>query len=156
MWGTMWHLAGEKDKWEVEKDIVEEWEPVYIQYRLMGYILYKGVKWDTKKLCRIEAGETEPVLSPVQATDLNICSTFSNLIRVTIGQRWSRLGEDGGGQKSPHRRQNILSNTPKNHIPWCHCSQIWTSFPRSKHSNSSYIPSLLRITWHKTFSCKNV
>lgn len=25
--------------------------------------------------------------------------------------------EEGGGQESPHRRQNILCNTPKNHIP---------------------------------------
>lgn len=26
-------------------------------------------------------------------------------------------GEDGGGQESPHRRQNILRDTPKSHIP---------------------------------------
>lgn len=59
-----------------------------------------------------------------------------------IGQRWSRLGEDEGGQESPHRRQNILPSIPKNHILWCHYSQNCTSSPWSRHSNSlSYTPN---------------
>lgn len=103
-----------------------------------------GVRWHKQNSKdRLLWYVAELVLSPVQASGLNVCTTCSYLIRATIGQRWSRLGEDGGGQESPHRRQNILHNTPKNHIPWCHYSQTWTSSPRSKHSSSlPHTPSM--------------
>lgn len=39
--------------------------------------------------------EAETVLSPVQATALDVCTTFSCLIRATIESRSHRLGEDG-------------------------------------------------------------
>lgn len=57
----------------------------------------------------------------VRATGPNVCTNY--LIRATIETEVRQVGEDGGGQESPHRRQNFLHNAPKNHIPWCRRSQ---------------------------------
>lgn len=65
--------------------------------------------------------QTEPVLSPVRTTGPNVRTNY--LIRATIETEVRQVGEDGGGQESPHRRQNFLHNAPKNHIPWCRRSQ---------------------------------
>lgn len=116
--------------------------------KLMGQILCMGGEGGSN-----ESQNNLEQRDCVISTGLNVCTTFGCVIKATIGQRWSRLGEDDGGQESPHRRQNILRKTPKNHIPWCGYSQTWTSSPRpNTHLVCNETPGESNVSWTNLMS----
>lgn len=69
---------------------------------------------EAARYCTDGSNGPEPVLSPLTECVFNIPLLDNSYNGTEVKQVG---GEDGGGQESPHRRQNILHNTPKNHIP---------------------------------------
>lgn len=117
----------------------------WLRARIGGQIHVIVTRWQQQQAALMR----DTVLSPVRTGGLNVCTPGWCLISATIGQRWGRFGEDGGGQGSPHRRQK--------HPPWCskkikkshpkyRCSQIWTSSLRSKHSRALPCTPMLQLT----------
>lgn len=104
---------------------------------------HRGVEWLTKHNI---SNKRQAHL--IQCYLLYVCTTFSNLIRATIGQRWSRFREDEGGQESSHRRQNILPITPKSTSPGVVTAR--PEHPLSGPNTAALFPtpSLLLMTRH--------